>query len=177
MMVLMYCGQMIFFEKPFNLITTPERDEDGPTSRLVLDTLLFHTFILMNLFNQINCRVVDPNELNVFKSLFNNPIFWVVLSLEVGLQQLMINAGHWPLGSALLGTAPLTANMVWTAWGLGALSLGVNVGIKKIPLSLFEFTKNVDLETENQEEFINKYMAKGEAFVQSKKSSLLRQEE
>ena len=60
------------------------RDENGKaTNRLVLDTIVFHTFILMNLFNQINCRVVDENEKNVFKTLFNNPIFWVIMIFEL----------------------------------------------------------------------------------------------
>ena len=78
---------MIFFEKSFNLIYTPLRNKDGePTDRLVLDTICFHTFILMNLFNQINCRVIEAEELNVFKTLLNNPIFWIVLGGEILLQ-------------------------------------------------------------------------------------------
>ena len=50
--VLMYFGEFIFFKEPFNIITEPARDEDqAPTKKLILDTLIFHTFILMNLFN------------------------------------------------------------------------------------------------------------------------------
>jgi magnesium-transporting ATPase (P-type) len=109
MMFLMYFGQFIFFEKSFNLITTKIRDSnDMPTDRLVLDTICFHTFILMNLFNQINCRVVDPNELNVFLTLFNNLTFWVIMAIELGIQHLMIGAASSKLGSALLGTAVMT---------------------------------------------------------------------
>ena len=79
MLILMYFGGFIFFEHAFNLVYEPLRDESGmPTHRLVLDTILFHTFILMNLFNQINCRVVDDDEINVCKTLGNNPIFWAV---------------------------------------------------------------------------------------------------
>ena len=107
--ILMYAGGMIFFEESFNLVTEPRRDEAGnATSRLVLDTIIFHTFILMNLFNMINCRVVDAQEINVFATLFNNPIFWVVFAFEVFVQQMMLKAASSPLGSALLGTAPLT---------------------------------------------------------------------
>jgi hypothetical protein len=52
MVVLSYFGGYIFFDEPFNLIFTDMRDQDGnPTSRMVLDTIMFHTFILMNLFN------------------------------------------------------------------------------------------------------------------------------
>ena len=84
--LLMYFGQFIFFEKSFSLFD-PIRDEDGnATPRLVLDTICFHTFILMNLFNQINCRVVDANEMNVFLTLFNNPTFWFIMAFEFFIQ-------------------------------------------------------------------------------------------
>ena len=53
MLVLMYFGGFIFFEHSFNLVYEPLRDTDTklPTHRLVLDTICFHTFILMNMFN------------------------------------------------------------------------------------------------------------------------------
>jgi hypothetical protein len=65
----------------------------------------------MNIFNMINCRVVDKDEINVFKTLFNNYIFWIILAIEITIQQVMINQGSMKLtiGSALLGTGPLTA--------------------------------------------------------------------
>ena len=62
----------------------PETNE--PTNRLVQDTVCFHTFILMNIFNQINCRVLDNSEKtewNVFKTLNNNIYFWIVLVFEL----------------------------------------------------------------------------------------------
>ena len=100
---LMHFGTLIFFSNPFNIVLTPLRDNAGnPTNRLVLDTICFHTFVLMNLFNQVNCRVVDPNELNVFKTLLNNPVFWAILGSEILIQQLMIDAGATTLGSAYL---------------------------------------------------------------------------
>jgi Ca2+-transporting ATPase len=79
----MYFGVFMFFDQTFNLITTKDRDSQGnPTDRLIMDTIVFHSFILMNLFNQINCRVLG-DEINVFKTLFNNLLFWVVLIFEI----------------------------------------------------------------------------------------------
>ena len=84
MIIIMYFGGLMFFSDGFSLVYEPLRDENAmPTHRLVLDTILFHTFILMNLFNQINCRVVDDEEINVCKTLGNNPIFWAVFLGEI----------------------------------------------------------------------------------------------
>jgi P-type Ca2+ transporter type 2C len=83
LLVLIYFGGQIFFDETFNLIFEPLRDSNGDaTNQLVLNTIVFHTFILMNLFNQINSRVVEENELNVFKTLFNNGLFWLIMGLE-----------------------------------------------------------------------------------------------
>lgn len=102
----------------------------------------------------INCRVVDKDELNVFKTIFNNYIFWIILAIEILLQQLMINQGSVKLtiGSALLGTGPLTVWQQVTCWVLGSLSLAVNAALKKIPLETFSFTQNIDLESEQENE-------------------------
>ena len=142
-----------------------------------MDTIIFHTFILMNLFNQINCRVVDAREINVFKTLFNNPIFWVVMAFEFAIQQLMINAGSTTLGSALLGTAEMTQGQTITCWGFGLFSLVVNVALKQIPLENFAFVRYIDLETDNKDEFINRYMAKTQDSYNKSVNNVLKQGE
>lgn len=88
MIVLMFFGGLIFFEEIPNLIYTPLRDSNSKrgTTRLVLDTICFHSFVLMNMFNMINCRVVEKDELNVFKKIFNNWYFWLVLAFEILIQ-------------------------------------------------------------------------------------------
>lgn len=95
MIVLMYFGTFMFFDKSFNIITEPDRLEDKSASnKMIMKTMCFHTFVLMNLFNQINCRIIDDKDINVFRTLspFNHPIFWVVIAFEVSVQQFMINA-------------------------------------------------------------------------------------
>ena len=85
-MILMYFGGLILFEKSINLIFDPLRNNDGsPSDRLKLDSIIFNTFVLMNLFNQINCRVVLANEANVFKTIFNNIWFWLIILFELGV--------------------------------------------------------------------------------------------
>jgi hypothetical protein len=59
--------------------------------------------------------------------------------IELIVQLLMIKAGSSVLGSALLGTAPLTPVISIICWVIGAFSLVVHVIGKKIPLHLFSF--------------------------------------
>ena len=83
----MYFGGLILFEKSINLVFDPLRNNDGsPSDRLRLDSIIFNTFVLMNLFNQINCRVVSAKELNVFKTILNNIWFWLIILFELGVQ-------------------------------------------------------------------------------------------
>ena len=87
MMVLMFFGGLIFFDEAVHLIRGPVRNPDGSgADRLKLDTMCFHTFVLMNIFNMINCRVLDAGEMNVFKTLLNNPYFWLVIAFELAVQ-------------------------------------------------------------------------------------------
>jgi len=140
MMILMYLGGLIFFDETVNLIRTPLRNLDGSgTDRLKLDTICFHTFILMNMFNMINCRSVEPYDINVFKTLLNNKFFWFIFIGEIVVQQFMIyGGGSSILSSVLLGTAELSVPMQITCWCLGAFSLVVNIVLKQIPIDRFE---------------------------------------
>lgn len=112
MIVLMFFGGLIFFEDSPNLIYTPRRDPVTfkGTNRLILDTICFNTFVLMNMFNMLNCRIVDQDEINIFKTLFNNQFFWIIFFIEMVIQFLMIRFGSLDLNvaSALLGTGPLS---------------------------------------------------------------------
>jgi Ca2+-transporting ATPase len=153
--IFMYFGNLIWFEESFNLVSEPMRTSDGsPTNKLVLNTFIFHTFILMNWFNTLNCRVLDDTWF--FATIPNNPYLWLIMAAEMALQVLMVTAGNSVLGSALLGTAPLTTAMHITCWCLGAFSLVVNRVMLKMPLEKFRFTDRIDLETSNQNSVLDR---------------------
>jgi Ca2+-transporting ATPase len=157
MIFLMYFGGIIFFPGSVNLIA----DDDAVPERLTLNTIIFHTFILMNLFNMINCRQLDSaerTEMNIFKTILNNPIFWVVFAIEKTLQHLMVTVGATGLGKAFLKTSSLTPGMTATCWSLGAFSLVMNLVIKQIPIEYFNFTAGINIETEDERQYINKAM-------------------
>lgn len=50
-------------------------------------TIIFNVFIWANLFNQFNCRRVDPQGFNVFENIMNqNYWFWIVFIFECAIQ-------------------------------------------------------------------------------------------
>ena len=59
---------------------------------------------------EVSLTFVDEAEMNVFKTLFNNAKFWIIILGEFALQSYMVYIAVNPLGSALLGTAPLSQN-------------------------------------------------------------------
>lgn len=176
LLVLVYFGEFIFFPKPFNIIYEELRDENGhPTDRLVMDTIIFHTFILMNLFNQINCRVVEADEFNVFKTLFNNPTFWAVMIFELAVQNWMLWLAESELGSVLVGTAPLTTQQTLACWCLGAGSLIVYPLAKLIPLEkLKPITRHLDLEKDPNANPLLQALHKGEKQLQRKRTQVMK---
>jgi Ca2+-transporting ATPase len=153
--ILMFFGGLILFkeDRP-NLVMTPLRDSETllGTNRLIMDTFIFHVFILMNLFNSINCRVIALGELNVFRTIHHNITFLIILVLELIFQQWMVNCGSRTLTiqSALLGTGELTTAMNLVAWVLGLFSVVIGVFAKKIPTKYFAFTDNVKWHLEEE---------------------------
>jgi len=47
----------------------------GPTQHF---TVIFNTFVMMTLFNEINSRKIH-GERNIFQGLFTNPIFYSII--------------------------------------------------------------------------------------------------
>jgi len=99
-LIMMYAGHAMFFDEPFNLVTEKMRFEEAdpdhgikendPTNKMVLHTFIFHTFVLMCLFNQVNCRLIYEDDMNIFRTLFNNAWFWLIFLFEMALQNYMI---------------------------------------------------------------------------------------
>jgi P-type Ca2+ transporter type 2C len=159
MLLLMYFGQFMFFDHPFNLVKEPLRSPStgNATGRLVLNTIMFYTFILMNLFNQFNCRVVDDGQYNIFFGLWKNPFFILVVGFEFFLTWFMVDIGATDLGSALIGTANITPGMHLYCWLQGASVWLVGLAIKKIPAEKFDWiTSKISLEDDNEDDPLNK---------------------
>lgn len=52
-------------------------------------TLIFNTFVMMQLFNEICCRIIDDNY-NIFFRINTNGMFFIVIMIELGLQIIIV---------------------------------------------------------------------------------------
>ncbi|KXN66247.1 calcium-translocating P-type ATPase [Conidiobolus coronatus NRRL 28638] len=93
-----------------------------------LGTIVFNTFVLLQVFNEINCRVID-NKLNVFKNFFKNYYFLTILVGTFALQVLIVE-----FGDVAFSTTPLG----WQNWliciGIGFISLPLGFITRLIPV-------------------------------------------
>jgi calcium-translocating P-type ATPase len=143
---MLFWGEIIFgVPSSRNAEWSPESD--------VHYTLIFNTFVFMQVFNEINARKLKKEEVNVFEGFFNNPMFLLILMITVGVQILFVE-----LGGKALHTAPLSVGQHLTTLVIGSVSLIVAVIIKNLPDS---FMNNMSLldETPIEQDEIDKSMA------------------
>lgn len=79
-------------------------EEDANTPRIYLFTMVFQTFVFMQIFNQINARKLGEREFNVFKGFFNNPYFLIMTLIEAAMQMFIVEYGGMFVQCAPLGT-------------------------------------------------------------------------
>merc|ERR1712238_230925 len=84
-------------------------------------TLIFNSFVWMQLFNEINCRSLK-GEFNVFKGLLKTSLFCVILLTTSTLQVIMVEYGSHAMRVAEDG---LDGKYWALSIGLGAVSLPV----------------------------------------------------
>jgi magnesium-transporting ATPase (P-type) len=145
-LVIVYFGGMMI-GKEYNLVTTDPRNP----GKVLTDTFLFHTFFMMTMFNQINSRIVDPNDMNMLKTVQSNLIFWFIWLGEMALQHLMLFwASNSETGMAILGMADIGIGLQVISVVIGAFSFVVHVvHVKLIPIDKFaEIDEKLGIESE-----------------------------
>ncbi|XP_071690100.1 putative calcium-transporting ATPase 11, plasma membrane-type isoform X4 [Rutidosis leptorrhynchoides] len=100
---------------------------NGPDSTVVLNTMIFNTFVFCQVFNEINSR--DMEKINVVSGIFVSWVFVLVMVCTVTFQVIIVE---------LLGTFASTVPLSWELWlisvVLGAISLPVGAALKCIPI-------------------------------------------
>ncbi|XP_058266320.1 plasma membrane calcium-transporting ATPase 3b isoform X3 [Hemibagrus wyckioides] len=86
-------------EKIFNIDSGRNAPLHSPPSEHY--TIIFNTFVLMQLFNEINARKIH-GERNVFDGIFGNPIFCSIVLGTFGVQIIIVQFGGKPFSCAPL---------------------------------------------------------------------------
>jgi len=104
------------------------------SNKLYHMTFLFNTFIMMTLFNQVNCRRLGSKEFNIFERILSQKTFILILVIEVLLQLVIVECGQFfkPL-AAIFTTTPLPIEMWVTSIVCGLLTWIVAVLVKCTP--------------------------------------------
>ncbi|CAN1343038.1 Calcium-transporting ATPase 2, plasma membrane-type [Linum perenne] len=102
-------------------------DLEGPDSDLVLNTLIFNSFVFCQVFNEVSSREME--SINVFRGILNNYVFVMVLAATVGFQIIIIE---------FLGTFANTTHLTSEQWGasvfIGFLGMPIAAILKMIPV-------------------------------------------
>jgi len=111
-------------------------DKEGLPS--VHYTMVFNTFVMMQVFNEINSRKVDLQK-NVFEGIFTNLIFVGIIVTTVIVQILIVQFG---------GQAIRCAPLNWIQWlycvGIAYFSLPWGFILRLIPVPLEEWEKEYE---------------------------------
>ncbi|XWS41778.1 hypothetical protein CRYUN_Cryun17cG0112300 [Craigia yunnanensis] len=100
---------------------------DGPDSDLILNTLIFNSFVFCQVFNEISSRNME--EIDVFKGILDNYVFVVVLSCTAVFQIIIIEF----LGT-FASTTPLTCSQWFLSVFVGFLGMPIAAALKMIPV-------------------------------------------
>lgn len=108
-------------------------------------TIVFNTFVLMQLFNEINARKIH-GERNVFEGIFNNIIFCTIVLGTFVVQIIIVQFGGKPFSCSELSIE----QWLWSVFlGMGTLLWGQL--ISTIPTSRLKFLKEAGHGTQKEE--------------------------
>ncbi|KAK8490003.1 hypothetical protein V6N13_133159 [Hibiscus sabdariffa] len=100
---------------------------DGPNSTLILNTLIFNSFVFCQVFNEISSRKMD--EIDVFSGILNNYVFVAVLGCTAVFQVVIIEF----LGT-FASTTPLTCAQWCVSVLIGFIGMPIAAGLKMVPV-------------------------------------------
>ena len=94
MIVLLFAGPTMFDIKYDMVREEMYTGASVPTFRTQHYTLMFHTFVLMQIFNMFNCRIIGgehdnadgtDNQYNIFRRLHHNWWFILIVMIELNI--------------------------------------------------------------------------------------------
>ncbi|CAO3613454.1 unnamed protein product [Mucor fragilis] len=128
----MIIGQAIF-QLVVTLVLLYSNVLNYSTDNVVLQTVVFNTFVFCQIFNEVNCRRID-SHINIFTNIFANKFFIGIFFICVLGQVVIVQFG---------GAAFQVVALDGPHWGIaiviGFLSLPIGVVIRLIPDDIFGF--------------------------------------
>jgi len=109
-------------------------------------TILFNTFVICQLFNEINARKLG-NEFNIFKGMFRNGIFIGIMIFTVVVQALIVQ-----YGGDFTATAPLSQKQWLACIVIGAFTLPWGAFLRLIPVPTAGVQTFTEIPIEGQQE-------------------------
>ncbi|CAD8177614.1 unnamed protein product [Paramecium octaurelia] len=100
-------------------------------SNVVQMSIFFQAFVLMQVFNSISCRQLDYHTKNPFSNFCNNPLFWIVQTITVIVQILLIQ-----YGGRYVKVSHLTLSQHILCFGFGVFGIVFSLLFKFIPESI-----------------------------------------
>ncbi|KAF4361318.1 hypothetical protein G4B88_015910 [Cannabis sativa] len=100
---------------------------NGPDCDLILNTIIFNSFVFCQAFNEISSREME--KINVFKGIMQNYVFVSVLSCTIIFQIIIVEF----LGT-FASTSPLSLQQWVVSVILGFLGMPVAAALKMIPV-------------------------------------------
>lgn len=97
-------------------------------------TIIFNTFVMMQVFNEINSRKIGAYEYNVFAGFFNNWLFIAVEIITIAVQITLVE-----IGGEAVKTSHLTPLQHGYCLAIGFGSIIMGFILKLIPRKLFAF--------------------------------------
>ena len=86
MMVIMFAGKSVFNLEYFSSTQTIDKDILGfGKQKMEHFTLIWNTFIFLQVFNLINCREVSASGMNGFSGLHRNILTVLIILLIIGI--------------------------------------------------------------------------------------------
>ncbi|KAM3736330.1 hypothetical protein ACB098_10G154800 [Castanea mollissima] len=99
----------------------------GTNSDLILNTIIFNSFVFCQVFNEISSREME--KVNVFKGIMDNYVFAVVLTCTVVFQIIIIEF----LGT-FANTTPLSLQEWLVSILIGSLGMPIAAALKMVPV-------------------------------------------
>nr|KAF6359486.1 ATPase plasma membrane Ca2+ transporting 3 [Myotis myotis] len=130
-------------------------------------TIIFNTFVMMQLFNEINARKIH-GERNVFHGIFGNPIFCTIVLGTFAIQIVIVQFGGKPFSCSPLSTE----QWLWCLFvGIGELVWGQVIAT--IPTSQLKCLKEAG-HGPGKDEMTDEELAEGEEEIDHAERELRR---